>query len=104
MKRVRGVVVVGSYGEVDFVVAEVVGFGSFTQPGELHFMAPDLVREKGKDETLVRGFDAPHLTKAQCLGIKGAAFIKVEDVDVVVVDKELHLEPRFSSACLIRMK
>ena len=81
---VEGGVVLGAEGEVELLVAEVVGFGAVAEPGELEEEVALAVGEVDDLEGAVLGVDVAALLEAEGLFVEGKAAVEVEDVEVEV--------------------
>ena len=87
---VEGIVVLGAEGEVEFLVAEVVGFGAVAEPGEFELEIALMVGEVDNLEGAVFGVDVAALLEAEGLFIEGKALVEVEDIEVEV-DETRHV-------------
>ena len=85
-----GVEVVGAQREMYLVVAEVVGLGAVAQPGQLHGVGGVRVADEYELEAAVGGLVGGDRLQPERLGIEFEAAVKVENVEVVVFDFEVH--------------
>ena len=74
---VEGIVVLGTEGEVELLVAKVVGFGAVAEPGELKLEVALMVGEVDNLEGTVFGIDVAALLEAEGLFIEGKAAVEV---------------------------
>ena len=81
---VEGIVVLGTEGEVELLVAEVVGFGAVAEPGEFELEIALMVGEVDNLEGAVFGVDVATLLETEGLFIEGKAAVEIEDVEVEV--------------------
>ena len=87
---VCGVEVVRCDGEVEFVLAEVIGLLAVVEPGELELVRRlSAVREV--DECEIRGVQAVRFLEAERFFVEFQAALEVEDVEVVMCETEFHL-------------
>ncbi len=90
MQGVGGGEIVRDERQVEFVVAEVVGFLPVPKPGQLQLMAGLAVAEEDEDEAAVGGLLPPHLLELEGLLVEADALFQVEDVEIVVGKTEFH--------------
>ena len=78
----RGGLVLHAHGEVDLVVAQVIGLGAVAQPGQFQLKRRGAVGEIDQDEGAVRRFLPAVFLEAECFVIKREAFLQVKDVQI----------------------
>ena len=82
VQGMRGGFVLHAHGEVDLVVAQVIGLGAVAQPGQLQLKRRGAVGEVDQDEGAVRRFLPAVFLEAECFVIKREAFLQVKDVQI----------------------
>ena len=83
-------------GEMELVVAQVIGAVPIAQPGQLEAVAGHAVAQKDDREGAIRGILAAHLGETECLAVKGERALEIEHIDIVVVEAKLHKKPSFA--------
>ena len=90
MESVGGGVVVRPEGQVELLLADVVGLGVVPQPGQLQLEGRLIVAHVHDDERSVGGLPAADLPEPQGLVIEGQGRGQVPDVVVFVDHFEFH--------------
>ena len=90
MQGMRGGKIVDNQRQMEFVVAQVVGFLSIPHPGKFQLMAGLAVTEKDENEAPVGGLFPPDLLELERLLVKLHALFQVEDIEIVVGKPKFH--------------
>ena len=84
-----GVVLVGLEGQVVLTLAQIVGLGAVTQPGQFQVEgAAGAVTQEHQFEGAVGGVLLPHRRKVQGLLVKSQALFQIQNVEVEVVKSQ----------------